>query len=49
MAGIEFRDTDAFVDDIPAVHKPIDQVMADGTSLVSVWHTLQQIVNVKGD
>ena len=45
----EFRDTDAFIDEIPQAHKPIDQVMADAASLVSIRHTLRQLVNVKGD
>ena len=49
MNGIEYRDTDAFIDEIPAAYKPIDQVMADASSLVRVVHTLRQIVNVKGD
>lgn len=49
MAGIEFRDTDAFIDEIPQAYKPIDQVMADASDLVSVRHTLRQLVNVKGD
>ena len=49
MAGIEYRDTDAFIDEIPQAYKPIDQVMADAASLVSVRHTLRQLVNVKGD
>jgi tRNA-splicing ligase RtcB len=49
MVGIEYRDTDAFIDEIPAAYKPIDQVMADADSLVRVRHTLRQIVNVKGD
>ncbi|MFE7197122.1 RtcB family protein [Microbacterium oxydans] len=49
MAGIEFRDTDAFIDEIPQAYKPIDRVMADAASLVSIRHTLRQIVNVKGD
>ncbi|WP_277245739.1 RtcB family protein [Micrococcus terreus] len=49
MAGIEYRDTDAFLDEIPAAYKPIDQVMADAADLVTVRHTLRQIVNVKGD
>ncbi|MDI3331192.1 MAG: RtcB family protein [Micrococcus sp.] len=49
MAGIEYRDTEAFLDEIPAAYKPIDQVMADSADLVSVRHTLRQIVNVKGD
>ncbi|WP_337002927.1 MULTISPECIES: RtcB family protein [unclassified Microbacterium] len=49
MSGIEFRDTDAFIDEIPQAYKPIDQVMADAASLVSIRHTLRQLVNVKGD
>ena len=49
MVGIEYRDTDAFLDEIPAAYKPIDQVMADAADLVEVRHTLRQIVNVKGD
>ena len=49
MAGIEWRRTDAFLDEIPAAYKDIDQVMADAADLVDVRHTLRQIVNVKGD
>ncbi len=49
MAGIEYRRTDAFVDEIPAAYKDIDQVMADSADLVEVTHTLHQLVNVKGD
>ena len=49
MHGIEYRDTDAFIDEIPAAYKPIDRVMADAADLVEIRHTLRQIVNVKGD
>jgi len=49
MAGIDYRDSDAFIDEIPAAYKDIDQVMADAADLVRVEHTLRQIVNVKGD
>ncbi len=49
MAGIEYRDTDAFIDEIPAAYKDIDRVMADAADLVEVRHTLRQVVNVKGD
>ena len=49
MAGIEWRRTDAFLDEIPAAYKDVDQVMADAADLVEVKHTLRQIVNVKGD
>jgi tRNA-splicing ligase RtcB len=49
MAGIEYRDTDAFVDEIPQAYKPIDVVMNDAKDLVTVRHELRQILNVKGD
>ena len=49
MAGIEYRDTEAFLDEIPGAYKDIDQVMADAADLVETGHTLRQIVNVKGD
>jgi tRNA-splicing ligase RtcB len=49
MKGIEFRDTEAFLDEIPGAYKDIDTVMADAADLVSVRHTLRQVVNVKGD
>jgi tRNA-splicing ligase RtcB len=49
MEGIEWRHTDAFLDEIPQAYKPIDQVMADAADLVEIRHTLRQIVNVKGD
>lgn len=49
MGEIEYRDTDAFIDEIPAAYKDIDIVMKDAEDLVEVKHTLRQIVNVKGD
>jgi len=49
MAGIEWRRTDAFLDEIPAAYKDVDQVMADAADLVEIRHTLRQILNVKGD
>jgi tRNA-splicing ligase RtcB len=49
MKGIEYRDTDAFIDEIPQAYKPIDVVMRDAADLVEVRHTLRQVVNVKGD
>lgn len=49
MKGIEYRDTDAFIDEIPQAYKDIDQVMKDAEDLVKIKHTLRQIVNVKGD
>ncbi|MET0469054.1 MAG: RtcB family protein [Aeromicrobium sp.] len=49
MGDIEYRDTAAFIDEIPAAYKDIDVVMQDAADLVEVRHTLRQIVNVKGD
>lgn len=49
MKGIEWRQTTAFIDEIPDAYKDIDQVMADSSDLVEVVHTLHQLVNVKGD
>ncbi|MEV5051613.1 RtcB family protein [Arthrobacter sp. LAR12-1-1.1] len=49
MRGIEFRPSEAFVDEIPAAYKPIDQVMRDSADLVKIRHKLRQLVNVKGD
>ncbi|MEJ7635630.1 RtcB family protein [Aeromicrobium sp.] len=49
MGDIEYRDTAAFIDEIPAAYKDIDVVMEDAKDLVEVRHTLRQIVNVKGD
>ena len=49
MTGIEWRDSAAFLDEIPAAYKPIDRVMEDAADLVTVRHTLRQIINVKGE
>ena len=49
MRGIEWRRTDAFLDEIPEAYKPVDVVMQDARDLVEIRHTLRQIVNVKGD
>jgi tRNA-splicing ligase RtcB (3'-phosphate/5'-hydroxy nucleic acid ligase) len=49
MAGIEWRHTDAFIDEIPAAYKDVDVVMRDAKDLVEIRHTLRQLVNVKGD
>ena len=48
MQGIEYEHSKAFLDEIPAAYKDIDQVMADAADLVRVRHTLRQLVNVKG-
>jgi tRNA-splicing ligase RtcB (3'-phosphate/5'-hydroxy nucleic acid ligase) len=49
MAGIAWGESDAFLDEHPEAYKDIDIVMEDARDLVSVDHTLRQIVNVKGD
>jgi tRNA-splicing ligase RtcB (3'-phosphate/5'-hydroxy nucleic acid ligase) len=51
MAGIEWRaeNAEAFLDEIPGAYKDVDQIMEDAKDLVSVEHTLRQILNVKGD
>jgi tRNA-splicing ligase RtcB len=49
MKGIEYRDSVAFLDEIPGAYKDIDIVMADAADLVEVVHEFHQIVNVKGD
>lgn len=48
MVGIEFRDGEEFVDEIPDAYKDIDVVMADAVDLVTIQHELRQILNVKG-
>lgn len=49
MEGIAWGNSDAFLDEHPDAYKDIDVVMKDAEDLVSVDHTLRQIVNVKGD
>jgi tRNA-splicing ligase RtcB (3'-phosphate/5'-hydroxy nucleic acid ligase) len=49
MQGIEWRRTNAFLDEIPGAYKDVDVVMRDAADLVEIRHTLRQIVNVKGD
>lgn len=49
MIGIEWRDSAAFLDEIPAAYKDVEQVMRDASDLVEVRHTLRQLVNVKGE
>lgn len=50
MKGIEWREgnAEAFLDEIPGAYKDVDVVMRDAADLVSVDHTLRQILNVKG-
>jgi tRNA-splicing ligase RtcB len=48
MAGIEWRHSDAFLDEIPQAYKDIDVIMRDAADLVVLRHAFRQIVNVKG-
>jgi tRNA-splicing ligase RtcB (3'-phosphate/5'-hydroxy nucleic acid ligase) len=50
MAGIEWRSeiAEQLLDEAPEAYKPIDQIMVDAAELVTVDHTLTQILNVKG-
>lgn len=49
MKGIEYHESEAFLDEIPQAYKDIDVVMQDASDLVEIKHTFHQIVNVKGD
>jgi tRNA-splicing ligase RtcB len=49
MRGIEFRRSQARLDEIPGAYKDIDQVMEHARNLVEVRYVLRQFVNVKGD
>lgn len=49
MKGIEFRESDSLIDEIPDAYKDIDQVMEDAKDLVEVKYVLRQFLNVKGD
>jgi tRNA-splicing ligase RtcB len=44
----QHRAADDLVDEHPAAYKDIDQVMADQADLVTVTHTLHQVLNYKG-
>jgi tRNA-splicing ligase RtcB len=48
MGGVVYRPSKAFVDEIPAAYKDIDEVMENAKELVAIEHTLRQIINVKG-
>jgi tRNA-splicing ligase RtcB (3'-phosphate/5'-hydroxy nucleic acid ligase) len=47
-AGVECRKDGGVLDEIPGAYKNIDEVMDNQTDLVSVEHTLKQILCVKG-
>jgi tRNA-splicing ligase RtcB len=46
--GIECRKDKGVLDEIPSAYKDIDEVMDNQSDLVSVEHTLRQVLNVKG-
>jgi tRNA-splicing ligase RtcB (3'-phosphate/5'-hydroxy nucleic acid ligase) len=50
MAGKAWNDADAaaLIDEDPRAYKDIDQVMEDQKDLVSIDHTLHQVLNYKG-
>jgi tRNA-splicing ligase RtcB (3'-phosphate/5'-hydroxy nucleic acid ligase) len=47
-AGVECRQDEDLIDEIPAAYKSIEQVMANQDDLVEVVATLKQVVCVKG-
>jgi tRNA-splicing ligase RtcB len=49
MKGIEWRRTDAFLDEIPVRIKTSTGSWPTLVGLVEIRHTLRQIVNVKGE
>jgi tRNA-splicing ligase RtcB len=49
MDGIEYRASDTLIDEHPGAYKDVAQVMEDAGDLVSIRHTLHQLLNVKGD
>jgi tRNA-splicing ligase RtcB len=46
--GVECRKDDAVLDELPASYKNIDEVMANQADLVTIVHTLKQVLCVKG-
>jgi tRNA-splicing ligase RtcB len=46
--GWQVAKADQLLDEAPQAYKDIDQVMADQADLVSVVHTLRQVLNYKG-
>lgn len=47
-AGVECRKDQGVLDEIPGAYKDIDQVMANQADLVSIKHSLKQVMVVKG-
>jgi tRNA-splicing ligase RtcB len=49
MGNVSFRHSKSLIDEIPMAYKDIDEVMENSKELVTVQHSLKQIVNIKGD
>ena len=49
MGDIVYRKGEAWIDEIPGAYKDIDQIMEDASDLVTIDHTLRQILNTKGE
>lgn len=49
LAGVEVNRSAEFIDEIPSAYKDIDKVMEYAKPLVTVKHTLKQILNIKGN
>ena len=49
MTGIEFRKSDALIDEIPGAYKDVEEVMENAKELVKIDFELKQILNCKGD
>lgn len=48
MEGVEYRRSEAFLDEMPGAYKDIHSVMTDSKDLIEIVHELKQILNVKG-
>lgn len=49
LAGVEVNHSSEFIDEIPSAYKDIDKVMEYAKPLVSIKHTLKQVLNIKGN
>jgi tRNA-splicing ligase RtcB len=49
MYGIEFKLSDAFIDEIPGAYKDVEKVITQSKDLIVVEEELHQILNVKGN
>ncbi len=49
MEGISVRRDEAFLDELPAAYKDIDEVMEQSRELVDVVHEFRQVLSVKGN